>query len=136
MVLDPRSDRPLYQQLADTLRAMIESGEYRPDQKLPSEWHLAAGYGVSRNTARDALQVLIQEGLIEVRPRKGYFVRGVSEEVAVYVERDAKIRSRMPSSRERQEMGIPEGVPLLVVRREGQSDELHRGDQAVLEFEA
>lgn len=42
---------------------------------MPSEPELAAQYGISRQTARTALQQLEQEGLLAVRPRRGRVVR-------------------------------------------------------------
>jgi DNA-binding GntR family transcriptional regulator len=42
---------------------------------LPSEPELAASYGVGRQTARSALQILEREGLVVVRPRRGRIVR-------------------------------------------------------------
>src|SRR6266851_4958152 len=62
-------------QIASELRQQIENGTLGPGALLPSEPELARSHGVSRQTARAALQVLEQEGLVIVRPRRGRIVR-------------------------------------------------------------
>src|SRR5919106_225467 len=57
-------------------RAIIE-GEYSPGQPL-SEIALASQFQVSRTPVREAFKQLEIEGLIEVRPRVGTFVRSPS----------------------------------------------------------
>lgn len=65
---------PLYHQLADLLRSKISSGEYALGQQLPSERELMSTYEISRNTVRDAIDVLVQEGLVERDHGRGTFV--------------------------------------------------------------
>ncbi len=59
------------------LRQAIVSGEHRPKQPL-YESSIAAEYEVSRTPVREALKQLQSEGLIEIRPRVGTFVRSPS----------------------------------------------------------
>ncbi len=66
----PRADRA--RQVADVLRHQIHSGAY--DDGLPTEQQLASEFFVSRNTIRDALAVLKNEGLIDRGPRVGTHV--------------------------------------------------------------
>ncbi|MGH3611243.1 MAG: GntR family transcriptional regulator [Pseudonocardia sp.] len=61
--------------IAAELREQIDSGELGPGALLPSEPELAASRNVGRQTARAALQILEQEGLVTVRPRRGRIVR-------------------------------------------------------------
>ncbi|WP_141287057.1 GntR family transcriptional regulator, partial [Pseudonocardia saturnea] len=56
------------------VRRDIIEGRYLPGQPL-SEIALAAGYEVSRTPVREALKQLQIEGLVEIRPRVGTFVR-------------------------------------------------------------
>lgn len=65
---------PLYYQLADVLRNRITSGEFNVGQQLPSERDLMSTFTISRNTVRDAIDVLVQEGLVERSHGKGMFV--------------------------------------------------------------
>ena len=72
MDLDPFSDRPLYQQLADRIRASIVSGEIGP--RVPSAKTLSQDYEVAQGTAERALAVLRLEGLIRSAMGRGHFV--------------------------------------------------------------
>jgi GntR family transcriptional regulator len=65
---------PKYQEIADRLRAQINSGALAPGQRLPSEPDLAAEYDASRNTVRLALALLINQGLVVSRQGLGTFV--------------------------------------------------------------
>lgn len=62
---------PLYQRLADSLIARIESGEFGIGSQFPTEFELCAHYAVSRHTARAALALLDGQGLIQRRPGAG-----------------------------------------------------------------
>ncbi len=73
--IDPTSDRPVYRQIADQLRTAIREGRYAEGDLLPSETALAETYGVSRMTARQAIDVLKVEGLVESEHGRGVFVR-------------------------------------------------------------
>jgi GntR family transcriptional regulator len=64
----------LYRQIADDLRAKIESGDITPASQLPTEIELMERYGSSRNTVRDAIKLLTTRGLVEPRPGQGTFV--------------------------------------------------------------
>jgi GntR family transcriptional regulator len=66
-IRQPRADRA--RQVADVLRQQIHSGVY--DDSLPGETELADEFTVSRNTIREALTTLKNEGLIERGPRVG-----------------------------------------------------------------
>src|SRR5689334_4712702 len=65
---------PMYRQIAEDLRAQIESGQLEPGQQLRTELELRDHYGASRNTMRDAIKWLTNLGLVETRPGQGTFV--------------------------------------------------------------
>lgn len=73
-MIDPSIDRPVYLQLADLLRDMIKSGEIEPRHALPSITTLVQTYGVADQTARKAVGVLRNEGLVFTVNGKGTFV--------------------------------------------------------------
>lgn len=62
---------PKYVQLADTLRTLIQDGAFHDTRQLPTEIQLSEQYQVSRQTVRQALGVLVNEGLIEKRQGSG-----------------------------------------------------------------
>ncbi len=66
--------QPLWWQIAERLRREIEFGGFKPGDILPSEAALNKTFGVSRTTARAALDKLEQEGLITRRAGKGSMV--------------------------------------------------------------
>jgi len=70
--LDHDSGEPLYQQLAELLRAQIASGEL--SSRVPSVKSLSQEHGVSHITVEKALAVLRSEGLIRSVVGKGSYV--------------------------------------------------------------
>ena len=81
--------RPAYQQVADELRELILSGSLSSGDRLPTEPDLAANFGVSRSTVREALRVLASRDLIQTTrgTTGGTFVSSVqSEQVSDYLE--------------------------------------------------
>lgn len=64
-----RRVRKAYEQVADQLRELIMTGEIGAADRLPAEATLAAQFGVSRATVREALRVLSTQNLI--RTSKG-----------------------------------------------------------------
>jgi len=73
--IDPSSDRAVYKQIADHLRAAIGRERLREGDQLPSEAQLMAHYSVARMTVRNALRVLEAEGLITAEHGRGVYVR-------------------------------------------------------------
>ena len=73
--IDPASDRAVYKQIADHLRAAIAQGRLGAGDQLPSEAQMMAHYGVARMTARNALRLLQDEGLITAEHGRGVYVR-------------------------------------------------------------
>ena len=65
---------PSYRQLADLLRARIETGDLAPGDLIPSETSLVQDTGLARGTVRRAMQVLRDEGAIVTIPGRGSFV--------------------------------------------------------------
>ena len=75
---DMRVERPTTgQRAADVLRNRILQGELRAGTQF-AEHRLAAILGVSRNTLREAFQILIGEHLVVHEPHRGVFVRRIT----------------------------------------------------------
>ncbi|THJ76072.1 GntR family transcriptional regulator [Candidatus Frankia alpina] len=92
-----RTSRPVYQQIADELRDAISGDGIGPDGRLPTEAELVERYGVTRGTVRQALAVLVNEGLVVSDRPRGYFVR----------------RRRHMTYRPQQELLVTDGAPAM-----------------------
>lgn len=69
----------LYQEVAERLRQRIFAHELTPGTWI-DEQKLAEEYGISRTPLREALKVLVSEGLVELRPRRGCYVTEISRQ--------------------------------------------------------
>jgi len=69
------SQKPMYRQIADTLREQISRGELKPGDALPTESALQAMFSVSRVTIRQALKRLTEEQIIESIQGSGSYVK-------------------------------------------------------------
>ncbi len=65
---------PLHKQLTDILSREIESGRLQPGDRIPTEMDLCRLYGISRATARQALDTLRELGLVRREVGRGTFV--------------------------------------------------------------
>jgi DNA-binding GntR family transcriptional regulator len=74
-MIDHEADVPVYLQLAGILREQIRRGELASHRPLPSIRSLQQTYGISDGTAKKAVQVLRDEGLVHTVLGRGVFVR-------------------------------------------------------------
>ncbi|MGK5675727.1 GntR family transcriptional regulator [Micromonospora sp. URMC 106] len=74
MVRPPGPDRPLYIRIAMSLKARILAGTYQPAARLPGEEELAAAFGASRSTIRQAIADLRQAGYVVSQRGSGTYV--------------------------------------------------------------
>lgn len=72
--LDHASPVPLYAQLIDRIRGQIETGNWTAASRIPSERKLCALFDVSRVTVRQAVQVLVREGLLVLSSGRGTYI--------------------------------------------------------------
>lgn len=68
----------LHDQVARRLRALIQSGQMKPSERL-NEGALAERFGISRTPLREAIKILATEGLLELLPNRGARVAQFSE---------------------------------------------------------
>ena len=87
---EPISRTTLSGQIMERLRDGILAGRYRQGEQL-NEAELARRFGVSRGPLREAMQRLIQDGLLENRPHRGVFVPELTDEdlADIYFAREA-----------------------------------------------
>ena len=130
--------QPQYRQIEQTLRERIAT--LRPGERLPSDAELCAQFGVSRMTARNAMERLAVDGLIRREPGRGSFVaeppahRRANRLMTFTAE--MRRAGRIPSSRiltrvirpsteaEASSLGIPIRQPIVHLRRLRQADDL------------
>jgi GntR family transcriptional repressor for pyruvate dehydrogenase complex len=74
-VIHPIKKTRIAEEIADRIRVLILDGTLPPDRPLPGERLLAARFGVSRGSIRDALRLLETIGLLETRHGQGTFPR-------------------------------------------------------------
>lgn len=71
---DEAQPTPLYLQLARNLESAIHAGQWKAEEALPSERNLSETLNISRVTARKALEVLFEQGLIRRNQGSGTFI--------------------------------------------------------------
>lgn len=122
---------PRYERIADYVRGLV--AEAGPGDRLPSDAELCERFGVSRMTARQAVQVLVSEDLVVRRRGAGTFVspRRVSRLLGSPLSftesmrrRGMKASSRMlergqiqPSETEREALELDQGQPAYMLER-------------------
>ncbi|WP_407272426.1 GntR family transcriptional regulator [Radiobacillus sp. PE A8.2] len=102
-MLDKNSPLPIYYQLEEEIRSLIETGKLKTGDLLPSEREYSEQYGISRMTARQAINNLANEGLLIREKGKGTFVAekkfAQSLKGITSFSEDVKARGLVPSSK-------------------------------------
>lgn len=75
VAIDHEGPEYLYLQLADEIRDKCSTGEYPRGHRIPSITQLAAEHDLSDRTVRQAIAVLVNEGVLITRPGKGTYCR-------------------------------------------------------------
>ncbi len=130
--LDRSSPVPLYYQLSQQLEAAIEQGGLAPGSLLGNEIDLAARLGLSRPTVRQAIQSLVDKGLLVRRRGVGTQVlrsqvRRPLELSSLYDDLEAagqhpatqvlRHETEPATARVAAALGVPEGSEVLLVER-------------------
>ena len=131
--LDFQSRTQLYYQLYDILHQDITNGVYQPGDMLPTENNLIDTFGVSRVTVRKAMDLLMNDGLIEKRRGQGTFVQknklktelqkknhfaALTEEMGYIAHTKVILNKKVVASKGISELlHIPENSPVVNLRR-------------------
>lgn len=69
------------EKIVHQVKSLIKDGKLQPGEKLPPERTLADLFGVARSSLREAINILETLGFVEIKKRKGIFVRTVSSPI-------------------------------------------------------
>jgi DNA-binding FadR family transcriptional regulator len=94
---EPIKRRKLSHEVRDRLLDMIQTGELKEGDKMPSEHHLMERYGVGRPAVREALQALENMGLISIQHGEKAKVKKVTAE-DILAQIDSTTRHLLSSS--------------------------------------
>ncbi|SMO34873.1 FadR/GntR family transcriptional regulator [Melghirimyces algeriensis] len=75
MEYQPIRGRKIYEQVAEQIKGMIQSGKLKPGDKLASVRELSERFDVGRSAVREALSALRAMGLLEMRQGEGTYVK-------------------------------------------------------------
>lgn len=87
-----KDDRPIYLQIAETVKTAVVSGEIPPGERLSSVRELAAEAGVNPNTMQKALLELERSGLVFSSRTSGRFV--TADNVLIASEKQSLAREK------------------------------------------
>jgi DNA-binding transcriptional MocR family regulator len=128
-MIDRSSGVPVHRQVYEDLRARIAAGEWAPGSFLPSEVDLAHEYGIGHGTLRKVYVRLRSEGVIRPGgPGMRASVPPRAKKERIVLPPKSVLNVRMPTAAEREQHGIPEGVPIADVRYDG-ATRIFRGDE-------
>jgi molybdate-binding protein/DNA-binding transcriptional regulator YhcF (GntR family) len=96
--IDPSSDAPVYQQIADQVRLAVAAGRFRPGDRLEPVRDLAAQLGVNASTVARAYLLLEHDGVIRTNRRGGSVIAATDEDPAVRVLHERRLRGIMESA--------------------------------------
>ena len=128
IIITNQSDRPIYEQIMDQIKAQIMNGELKEGDALPSMRLLAKELRISIITTKRAYEELEREGYIESYTGKGRFVKGVNHEM-VKESVMFEIENLMEEVLEKAALAkvpfdeLVERMKLLYEEKESQSDE-------------
>lgn len=115
-----RRVRKAYEQVYDQLQGMIISGELPRGHRLPSEPGLASEFGVSRSTIREALRLLLAEGLVRTAKGTGggtFVTLPTVDHVSEFLERNFELLSLTDDVTLAEFMEVRELIEVFAVRQ-------------------
>lgn len=131
--IDVDSPIPMYVQVSGILRAHIAAGDWPHGSRIPTEMELCSTYHVSRITIRQAVALLVRDGLLTRARGRGTFVRepnlvAVPRAVTSFSEelagsgmkpgsRIIEATLRPADEQEAADMNIPAGTPVVALHR-------------------
>lgn len=78
-MVTPQQQKRTYEEIARRLQSLVETGNLKPGDRLPPERQLATLFGVSRNSVREAIKSLEQQGVLKSRHGAGTYISAASQ---------------------------------------------------------
>lgn len=94
--MDFKKQKPIYQQIADTLCERIVGGELKADERMPSVREVAVQLGVNPNTVMRTFDFLQQTEIIFNKRGMGYFVSSDAPEKILELHRKEFVEEDLP----------------------------------------
>jgi DNA-binding GntR family transcriptional regulator len=123
-----------YREVARALAALIADGTYPPGSPLPSQDSICRTYDIGMTTAERVVGLLRHAGLVDTESGMLTRVRVQPERRERWLRPGTRVITRMPTFEERDELSIPDGVPVHEVYHRHEF-ELLRADEVELVFE-
>lgn len=128
--------RALPLRVRDLILDQIRAGELEPGEQLAPEGTLSDEFGVARSTIREAVKLLVNDGVVEVQHGRGSFITGLAalgnerpitrfesvtqmmNELGYSVESKVlKVGERIATASEAKELQVAEGAPVIGLER-------------------
>ena len=97
LIMDFKKQKPIYQQIADTLCERIVSGELPAEERMPSVRDVAIQLGVNPNTVMRTFEYLQQAEIIYNKRGVGYFVSPDASDRILALHRKEFIEEELPA---------------------------------------
>jgi DNA-binding transcriptional regulator YhcF (GntR family) len=111
--IDTALTDPPFEQVRSQLANAITTGQFEPEDQLPTVRKLAADLGLAANTVARAYRELELAGIIETRGRHGTFVAG-----SLSPKKEAGVRSAAAFVQRMRDLGIGDAEMLAIFRNE------------------
>ena len=95
--MDFSENKPIYLQICDAICERILSGEFKPDERIPSVREYGASIGVNPNTVMRTYEKLTDDGIIFNKRGIGYFVSPDAVRIVLESERREFIENELPA---------------------------------------
>ncbi|MEU4533433.1 GntR family transcriptional regulator [Streptosporangium sp. NPDC023825] len=117
-MLDREGPVPVYKQVAEMIRARIETGDLGLGEAVPSETELEVEYGIARTTARRVARELREQGLAYTVQGEGTFVGEPGtprpeDQIPIYQQIAADVRRQIQSGELRPNRRVPSEKELM-----------------------
>ena len=129
-LINPNAPVPIFQQIADGIRAAIGRGTYAPGELLPSVRQIAEKLGVNPNTVHKAIVAIEREGIIEAERGKGMIVKSGSGARARSASEDAVLRHLAEAAQLAEATGMSEEKFNQLVQRARRDTASKKGDRS------